>query len=343
MASPDRPDARAVGAGLLEEIGRAPDRFDFFQVLRRIESAFAESARLGQGQHPSDDPVRITQEASLSFSPSAVRGLERTGGGAPRLVTSFLGLLGPNGPLPLHLTEYARDRQRNSGDGSLARFLDIFHHRILSLFYRAYANSQPTFDRDRPRAARFPLYVGALLGVPPSPEEGAIPQTFALYFAGRLAARTRNAEGLAAMVGSWFRVPARVEPFVGEWVVVPATARARLGGPEVGTRLGLGMALGQRAWLPQGRFRVEVGPLTAEQAEGFQAGGPHLSALTALVRMYGGEAMDWDARLVLDDAACAPCRLGRGTCLGRAFWLGKRPRTAVVRPPKTVPDRAGLG
>lgn len=343
MASPDRPDAGAVELELLEEIGRAPDRFDFFQVLRRIESAFTEGARLGQGQHPSDEPVRIAQETSLAFSPSVVRALERSGAGAPRLVTSFLGLLGPNGPLPLHLTEYARDRQRNSGDASLAHFLDIFHHRILSLFYRAYANAQPTFDRDRPAAARFPLYVGALLGIPSPRREGGIAHTFALYFAGRLAARTRNAEGLAAMVGAWFRVPASVEPFVGEWVEVPATARARLGGPEVGTRLGLGMALGKRAWLPQGRFRVEVGPLTTEQAEGFQPGGPHLSALAALVRTYAGDAMDWEARLVFDDAACAPCRLGRGTRLGRAFWLGKRPRTAIVRPPKTAPDRVGLG
>lgn len=343
MASPDRPDAGAVALALLEEIGRAPDRFDFFQVLRRIERSFAESARLGQGQHPSDEPVRIAQEASLAFSPSVVRALERSGGGAPRLVTNFLGLLGPNGPLPLHLTEYARDRQRNSGDPALTHFLDIFHHRILSLFYRAYANGQPTFDRDRPDSARFPLYVGALLGIPSPRREGGVPHSFALYFAGRLAARTRNAEGLAAMVGSWFGVPARVESFVGEWVEVPAIARARLGGPEVGTRLGLGMALGKRAWLPQGRFRVEIGPLTTEQADGFQTDGPHLAALAALVRTYTGDAMDWDARLVFDDAACAPCPLGKSTRLGRAFWLGKRPRTAIVQPRKTAPDRAGLG
>jgi type VI secretion system protein ImpH len=341
MALPDRPDARSVT--LLEEIARAPDRFDFFQVLRRIEREFGDRARLGQGQHPSEEPVRLAQEASLAFSPSVVRGLERGSGPAPRVMTSFLGLLGPNGPLPLHLTEYARDRQRNSGDASLAHFLDIFHHRVLSLFYRAYANAQPTFDQDRRAAARFPLYVGALLGMPSPRGEGGIPHTFALYFAGRLAARTRNAEGLAAMVGSWFRVPASVEPFVGEWVELPASARARVGGPEVGTRLGRGMALGKRAWLPHGRFRVEVGPLTTEQAEGFQPGGPHLHALAALVRTYAGDAMDWDARLVFDEAACAPCRLGQGTRLGRALWLGKRPRTVIVRPPNTVPDRAGVG
>lgn len=329
MATQDRSDARPLA--ILEEIGRAPDRFDFFQALRRIESAFSDKARLGQGVHPSDEPVRLAQETSLAFSPSVVRALEGSGE-APRLVTSFLGLLGPNGPLPLHLTEYARDRLRNSSDPTFAHFLDIFHHRILSLFYRAHANAQPAFDHDRPAAARFPRYVGALLGIPSPEERGGVPHTFMLFFAGRLAARTRNAEGLAAMVGSWFGVHSRVEPFVGEWVDMPASARARLGGPDVGSRLGRGVALGKRAWLAQARFRVEVGPLTADQAEGFLAGGPNLSALAALIETYAGEALDWEARLVFDEAACAPCHLGRGTRLGRAFWLGRRPRTTIVRP-----------
>src|SRR6478609_2460492 len=73
----------------------------------------------------------------------------------PRLYVTFGGMFGPQGPLPLHLTEYARDRIINSADPTFARFLDIFHHRMLSLVYRAWADAQPTVQFDRPESDRF--------------------------------------------------------------------------------------------------------------------------------------------------------------------------------------------
>ena len=40
------------------------------------------------------------------------------------------------------------------------RFLDLFHHRFLALFYRAWAQAQPHVSRDRPDDDRFAVYVG---------------------------------------------------------------------------------------------------------------------------------------------------------------------------------------
>ena len=88
------------------------------------------------------------------------------GDAPPRLTVNFFGLLGPNGPLPLHLTEYARDRLRNSDDPTMARFLDLFHHRMLLFFYRAWAAGQPTVSRDRPGEDRFETYIGSLPALP---------------------------------------------------------------------------------------------------------------------------------------------------------------------------------
>ena len=67
----------------------------------------------------------------------------------------LFGLFGPHGPMPMHVTELARERLRAHQDPTLARFSDIFHHRLLALFYRSWAQNQPTVQHDRPKNDRF--------------------------------------------------------------------------------------------------------------------------------------------------------------------------------------------
>ena len=132
----------------------------------------------------------------------------------------LFGLLGPNGPLPMHITEYARHRLRHAGDPTLSRFLDLFHHRFLALFYRAWAQAQPHVNRDRPEHDRFLVYVGAFVGIAPPPlrHRDTVPDLAKLFHAGTLVRQVRNAEGLAAILRQFFRVPVGIEEFVGHWL-----------------------------------------------------------------------------------------------------------------------------
>ena len=158
MASNHRPapDTVALNASLLRE----PARFDFLRTLRRLEAAHVSKPRLGESFKAKDEPVRLGQEPDTRFAPATIAGFNQgTGGRAPRLLVYFLGLLGPNGPLPIHLTEYARDRLRNADDPTFARFLDVFNHRMLELFYRAWAQAHPTVSFDRPERGRFRVYL----------------------------------------------------------------------------------------------------------------------------------------------------------------------------------------
>ena len=124
-----------------------------------------DKPRWGDALRPVDEPVRLGQDPDLSFAPAPLASFELGQDGAPpRLQVRLFGLLGPNGPLPLHLTEYARERLRHAGDPTLSRFLDLFHHRFLALFYRAWAQAQPHVNRDRPNDDRFAVYVGAFVG-----------------------------------------------------------------------------------------------------------------------------------------------------------------------------------
>jgi type VI secretion system protein ImpH len=327
-ASMPREKAAAMEA-ILDRFARAPESFDYYQLLRRLESLYCdrpERPRFGAGARPADEPIRVGQDPSLAFALRPLAGLAPgKNGSPPRLSVNFFGLLGPNGPLPLHITEYTRERLRNAEDPTMSRFFDLFHHRMLLLFYRAWSSAQPTVGHDHPATNRFLTYVGALegLGLPSLRDRDQLPDPAKLFYAGRLGAQSRNADGLQAMVGDFFQMPARIEPFVGSWLAVPVPHQWRLGtrGAQ-GGRLGISTTAGQHIWSRQQKFRVVLGPLNRGQFQRMLPGGDSIGKLTAMVRNYAGDEFLWDVRLILDEQTEEPCRLGRSR-LGWTSWLGR--------------------
>ena len=134
-----------MNGSIEQALASAPFEFDFFTGvsecwrLRHVQ----DMPRVGESISPRQDPVRFGQNPSLAFAPATLESFSPATDGLPaRLQVYFLGLFGPNGPLPFHLTEFAHERLHAHRDPSLTRFLDVFHHRMLSLFYRAWANSR---------------------------------------------------------------------------------------------------------------------------------------------------------------------------------------------------------
>jgi type VI secretion system protein ImpH len=316
---------------LLARLGAAPFEHDFFHVLRRIECAFPDRPRLGTAARPADEPIRLGQDPSLAFAPASLAALKPSKhGGAPRLAVNFLGLLGPNGPLPLHLTEFARDRELHGGDTTFARFLDVFHHRFLAMFYRAWAQAQPAVSLDRPREDRFAAYVGALVGIGTreSQHRDAVPDHAKLFYSGLLARQARNRDGLTAVLAGYFRIPVRVEEFVGHWMTLANDERTRLGVADGAALLGRGAVLGRRVWDRQHKFRVLLGPLSLAQYEAFLPGGAALARLVAWVRNYLGLELKWDVRPLLKRDEVPATRLARYGRLGWTTWIGRYRKSA---------------
>ena len=222
----------ADSVALLERVTARPYAFDFFYVLRRLEATHPHRPRLGVAARPADEPIRLGQEPLLDFAPAALSGVRPARDARPPVIeVRFLGLLGPNGPLPLHLTEYARDRMLHHGDTTFARFLDLINHRFLLLFYRAWAQAQPVTNLDRRDDDRFTKYVGALFGsgLQTTQQRDAVEDEVKLHHAGTLARQVRNADGLQAMLSHYFRLPVRVQEFAARWMRLPADDRTRLG------------------------------------------------------------------------------------------------------------------
>ena len=326
MASPDRTAAHAVA--LFEALRREPYAFHFFQAMRHLECLYRELPRLGKSIRLADDPVRLAQEPSLAFAPATLAAFEPGGDGKPpRLFEYFLGLFGPHGPLPTHLTEYARDRSRNHGDRTCVRFADVFHHRILCLFYRAWADTQPTVSFDRPEADRFNVYVGASfgLGMPSLWNRDAAPDLAKFHYAGRLACQTRNPEGLQAILADFFKLPVVIETFVGHWLPLSESSRCRLGETPATGLLGITAVIGERVWDCQYKFRVVMGPTGLAEFQRFLPGSESLRRLIAWVRNYVGDELLWDFNPILKREEVPPLVLGEGTRLGWTTWLTSRP------------------
>ena len=244
----------------------------------------------------------------------------------------FFGLFGLDGPLPLHLTDYARDRTRNQRDPTFQHFADIFHHRTLSLFWRAWADSRPTISFDRPQDDRFATYVGSLLGIGLAShrDRDAMPDLTKLHFAGLLSNQTRHAEGLAAILCAFFDMPVRIECFIGGWLQLSAPDWSRLGEAPATATLGATAVLGSRVWSRQHKFRVVFGPLTLVEYLRLLPGGISFHRLIPIVRNYAGDTLDWDVNLHLRPEEVPATRLGVQGRLGWTTWLMPRRSGAVA-------------
>jgi type VI secretion system protein ImpH len=305
-----------------------PQAFHIFHALRVLEARFRDAPPLGMSKRPREDRLRLGQEAELAFPPTTVRsfappGAGPNGAGPAVLVNRFFGFFGPHGPLPTHMTEYARERQVNARDPTLVAFADMLTHRMMSLLYRAWVTGQPAVSFDRGEDGMIERKVAALAGFPGSKlrKRDSMPDLAKRYFAGHMGAGTKTAEGLTAMLQAFFRVPVRMQQFVGCWLDLELDDRWRLG-----ARAGLGRAtsIGERVWSRAAKFRLAVGPLTLGDYMRLLPGGAAIDRLRDVVRGHVGDALDWDVNLILKADEVPRAVLGQNLRLGHVGWIGTR-------------------
>lgn len=338
--TPVAPAANPAVEELLRRVAEKPHAFRFLRLMRDLEAACPDQPRLGTAPRASQEPVRLGQTPSLTFAPTELHGVVRREAGPPRVFGYFFGLLGPHGPMPVHFTEYVRDRERNAADPTLARFLDVFHHRMLCLFYRSWAQTQPAVHADRPQSDAFAFWLASLvgLGLDGLRDRTALDDHAVLARAGRFAPQCRSAAGLEDALADYFSLRVEVREFVGEWLELPAQSRLHLGrrGGRAG-RLGLSTTLGERVWSGQTRFRIVLERLRLAEFRRFLPDGESLPRLVSLVRFYCGDALAFDLQLVLRAEEVPPLQLGQGARLGLTAWLAHEERTedagdAVLEP-----------
>lgn len=288
-------------------------------LLRGAEARAHDMPLIGQAKLPADDVVNMTHVPSLAF-PAATLDRISVQNGHAVVEGNWLGLTGPMGPLPLHLTEYAAHERRYAPRQPFGSFLDVLTGRMLQLFYRAWASAVPAASLDRGQDDHFGRKIAALTGAKDGSGGGeAFPAHARLRYAA-LFASPRSPSGIGDAVSDLLRLPARIVEHVARWHDIEPGDQSILGGGYAS--LGWDAVVGRRTYTVEDAVRVVVRVGTARDYLDLLPGGARYDLLVEAMDAFLPPHLEWEAELAVDSAAIRPARLGATSQLGWSSWVG---------------------
>jgi type VI secretion system protein ImpH len=339
MATASRAEDPDLNRSAMEEILRTDAcSFEFFQAVTLLQRLRRESQPVGRFSNPEDEAVHFRANNELAFPASQIQELEYPDNAPPRMKVNFMGLTGPMGVLPYCYSELILERLR-AKDKSLPAFLDIFNHRMISLFYRAWEKY------------RFPVtyYLGDEdlfthhlldligLGTPGLQNRQTVSDNALLHYVALLGEQSRSAAALEAILRDYFEVPVEVEQFTGAWYSLDrATQCCMQEGYSESEQLGRGAVVGDEIWDQRSRVRIRLGPMTISQYREFLPDGSAFEPLRAITRFFSNGEFDFEAQLFLKRDEVPTCDVGfegeGPPRLGWVTWL-KPKSTPIDRDP----------
>ncbi len=300
---------RRPDPSLKSQLFSRPYEFEFFQAVRLLERMYPNAASNGVGSDsmPADERIRFHAHRSMEFPASQIRQLQepQSEDGPAHMIVAFLGLTGPVGVLPWHYTELLIELDLHKNP-ALEEFFDLFNHRLISHFYRAWEKHRVFIGYekhwkglDESECDRFTGYLFDIvgLGTPGLRRRLSFPDYALLRYAGLIAQRPHSASALKRILSDYFSVPVNIRTFCGRWFALDESGLSRLG--EEHSELGVDATAGDAVWNPQARITVEVGPLNLGQFKDFLPNGKASPALKDWVQFFIGRAIEFEVQLVL--------------------------------------------
>jgi len=316
-------------APLRELLEKDPWCVRFFQAVRLLERIAPERNPVGLFVSPSTEAVQFSSVPTLTFPASEIQDLEFRKDSQPKMFVNFMGLSAAVGVLPHTYTEFLLERAR-AKDHAPADFFDIFNHRIISLFYRAwqkyrfYIAFERTGEHDDVISSRLLDLIG--LGTASLTHRMGIADEACLYYDGLLSQRRPTAQGLRQLLEDYFDVPVTVEQFTGAWRRLPPENRTVLaGGFSFSEQLGMGTIVGDEVFDHHGAVTIRIGPLSFDRYREFLPGATASLELREWLRLYTSREFDFVIRLILKRDEVPPMRLGADGLdaprLGLVSWV----------------------
>lgn len=342
METARRPEDSGMNDAPIDEALREDScSFEFFQAVALLQRLrLNERQPVGHFSNPEDEAVQFRVNNAMAFPASQIQSVEWREEGPPRMMVNFMGLTGPEGVLPYCYTEWILERLK-AKDRAAVAFLDIFNHRMISFFYRAWEKYRfpATYYRGDDTFTHHLLdFIG--LGTQGLAARQPVPDEALLHYAALLGAQARSAEALETILNGYFEVPVEVEQFAGAWYRLDPSSQCDMNedGSE-SEKLGTGAVVGDEIWDQQSRVRIRIGPLTLPQYESFLPDGSAFEPLRGLLRFFSNDEFDFEVMLVLQRDDVPKCEVGgedgNMPRLGWTSWLktiplGRNPADAVL-------------
>lgn len=315
-----------------QELFEEPYRFEFFQAVRLLEKIYPNRRPVGRDASPHTEVIRFRTRMALDFPASEIHEIkdgfdETLGREKSEMFVNFMGLGGPLGVLPTHYTETMIDRARYR-DTAMWAFLDIFTHRAVSLFFRAWEKYRFPVQYERGKDD-FTEYLFDFAGLGTKGLRGSmdLEDESLLPYAGLIAQKPHAAVGLRQIVSDYFEIPAEIVQFYGQWLDLEDENITRVG--IVNSGLGVTTIIGNRVWDQQSKFRFRIGPLPFKKFQAFLPNGTASKPFQSIVRFMVGLEMDYDMQLILKAKEVPSCvlttRAMRRPMLGWSSWLKTKP------------------
>jgi type VI secretion system protein ImpH len=307
-----------------------PWSFEFFQAVTLLQRLAPDRQPVGRFSNPEDEAVRFRGNTALGFPASQIQQLEWPEGSQPNMMVNFMGLTGPMGVLPYAYTELVLEREK-AKDRALQSFLDLFHHRMVSFFHRAWEKYRFPVTHSTGQEDLFEHHLRDIvgLGTPGLDGRQEVADDGLLHFAGLVGRQCRSAEALEQIIHAYFEVPVEVEQFTGAWYCIDDTTQCELGEDDDSQKLGGGAVVGDEVWDQQSRVRLKLGPMTLEQYRQFLPDGSAHKSLKALTRFFSNDEFDFETQLILKSDEVPRFEVGgeaeSAPRLGWITWLKSAP------------------
>ncbi|MEW6381902.1 MAG: type VI secretion system baseplate subunit TssG [bacterium] len=300
-------------------------RFSFFMAVHLLERLYPEKKPVGSSLSPVDEAVRFSVKPGLSFPASDISDLGWDDEGRQvRMGVSFMGLIGPAGVLPHWYNELALQRKWEK-DFSLTAFLDIFHHRLVSLFYLAWKKSRLAVQYQPGAGDSISRYFLSLmgLGTPGLSDRIGLPEESLICYSGLFARPVPSAVAIELAAGYFAGTRAQVEQFIERVIALDPEDQTCLG--VANHQLGENALCGNFVRENQTKFRVNLGPMDYAHFIRFLPGGDLLGPVFSLLRYMAGLEYEFEIRLLLKRESVPLCIIGRkdnlSARLGWTTWL----------------------
>lgn len=317
---------------LNKELFEEPYSFEFFQAVRILEKLNPDRRAVGGTALPGEEVVRFRSRIGLEFPSSEIHEIKNieSGEGTPdriEMLVNFMGLVGVSGVLPTHYTELVLDRIRHR-DTAMWSFLDIFTHRAVSMFYRAWAKYRfpVAYERGNDEFTSY-LFDFAGLGTKGLRGRMELEDESILPYAGLVSQRPHTANALENIISDHFQIEVKAEQFFGQWLRLGPEDVSKLG--KDNSQLGRNAIIGTRVWDQQSKMRIRLGPLDFKRFQAFLPNGSAYPSLQSIVKFFVGFEFDFDVQLILGaksvPATILTTRAVRKPMLGWTTYLKTMP------------------